>query len=180
MRNVTAATEGGSGTMRRVAAKALLWLDRLEKITVVSLCGSIVLLVFMGVLSRYLFHYSIAWSEELARFMFLWGALFGAASACKTGQHGGIPLLVDKFPPWLQRATEVFVGICMLTFIGYLAWQAYGTTMRAMASGQSSMTTGIPVWVINFGMFLSFCLAIFRTIQGFLIGSYRIDKPVVE
>lgn len=163
-----------------IATKALLWLDRLEKATVVALCGSIVLLVFTGVLSRYIFHYSIAWSEELSRFMFLWGALLGAASACKTGQHGGIPLLVDKFPRGLQRITEVFVGICMLVFLGYLAWQAWGTTQRALMSGQTSMTTGIPVWVINFGMFLAFALAIFRTIQGFIIGSYRIDKPIVE
>ncbi|MFC6671609.1 TRAP transporter small permease [Marinobacterium aestuariivivens] len=166
--------------MKYVAAKATSWLDRLEKFTVVTFCGSIVILIFMGVLSRYFFHYSIAWSEELARFLFLLGALFGAASACKTGQHGGIPLLVDKFPPALQRVTEVFVGICMLVFIGYLAWQSYGTTMRALASGQTSMTTGISIWVINLGMFLAFCLAFVRTVQGLIIGAYRIDKPIVE
>nr|WP_158651746.1 TRAP transporter small permease [Marinobacterium profundum] len=166
--------------MRYVAAKATSWLDRLEKFTVVTLCGSIVVLIFMGVLSRFFFHYSIAWSEELARYMFLLGALFGAAAACKTGQHGGIPLLVDKLPPAWQRVTEVIVGICMLVFIGFLAWLSYGTTLRALASGQSSMTTGIPVWVINGGMFLAFSLAFLRTIQGLILGAYRIDKPLVD
>jgi TRAP-type C4-dicarboxylate transport system permease small subunit len=68
----------------------------------------------------------------------------------------------------------------MLVFIGYLAWLSYGTTMRALASGQTSMTTGIPVWVINLGMFMAFTLAFLRTIQGLFLGAYRIDKPVVD
>jgi C4-dicarboxylate transporter DctQ subunit len=156
------------------------WLDRAEKFIVVVLVGSIVLLVFSGALSRYVFSYSIAWSEELARFFFLWGALFGAAAACKYGQHGGIPLIVDKFPPRWQRVVEAVVLVGMLGFLGYLAWQSWGTMIRAMASGQISMTTKIPIWVVNAGMCAAFSLAVLRTIQGFLLGAYRIDRPVVE
>jgi TRAP-type C4-dicarboxylate transport system permease small subunit len=156
------------------------WLDRVEKFIVVFLIGGIVLLVFSGALSRYVFSYSIAWSEELARFFFLWGALFGAAAACKYGQHGGIPLLVDKFPPTAQRWVERLVLVGMLGFLGYLAWQSFGTTGRAFSTGQISMTTKIPIWAVNLGMFIAFCLAILRTIQGYFLGAFRIDKPIVE
>ncbi|HPG21714.1 MAG TPA: TRAP transporter small permease [Amaricoccus sp.] len=156
------------------------WLDRAEKTLVVFLVGGIVLLVFSGALSRYVFSYSIAWSEELARYFFLWGALFGAAAACRFGQHGGIPLLVDRFPPKLQRAVEVLVIVGMLSFLGYLTWQSWEATARAFASGQTSLTTKIPIWVVNAGMFAAFALSILRTIQGFLRGAYRIDQPVVE
>lgn len=156
------------------------WLDRVEKALVVFLIGGIVVLVFSGALSRYVFAYSIAWSEELARFFFLWGALFGAAAACRFGQHGGIPLLVDKFPPAAQRWVERLVLAGMLSFLGYLAWQSFGTTGRAWSTGQISMTTKIPIWAVNLGMLIAFCLAILRTIQGYLEGAYRIDKPVIE
>lgn len=156
------------------------WLDRVEKTLVVVLVGGIVLLVFSGALSRYVFSYSIAWSEELARYFFLWGALFGAAAACRFGQHGGIPLLVDKFPPRLQRWVEALVLVGMLSFLGYLTWQSWAATARAFASGQTSLTTKIPIWVVNAGMFAAFALAILRTIQGFLLGAYRIDQPVIE
>jgi len=155
-------------------------LDRIEKAIVVFLIGGIVVLVFSGALSRYAFSYSIAWSEELARFFFLWGALFGAAAACRYGQHGGIPLLVDKFPPAAQRWVERLVLVGMLSFLGYLAWQSLGTTGRAWSTGQISMTTKIPIWAVNLGMLIAFCLAILRTIQGYLAGAYRIDRPVVE
>lgn len=152
-------------------------LDRIEKVIVVFLIGGIVILVFSGALSRYVFAYSIAWSEELARFFFLWGALFGAAAACKYGEHGGIPLLVDKFPPAWQRWVERLVLVGMLGFLGYLAWQSFGTTGRAWSTGQISMTTKIPIWAVNLGMLIAFSLAILRTVQGYLLGNFRIDRP---
>jgi C4-dicarboxylate transporter, DctQ subunit len=166
--------------MRKVLVTLGIWLDGAEKFLVVVLCGGIVVLVFSGALSRYVFSYSMAWSEELARLLFLWGALFGAAAACRYGQHGGIPLMVDKLPPWLQRVVEAVVFAGMLGFLGYLAWQSWETTTRALASGQINMTTKIPIWVVNAGMFAAFCLAILRTVQGFLQGAYRVDRPNLE
>lgn len=156
------------------------WLDRAETLVIVGCCAGIVALVFMGVLSRFLFHYAIAWSEELARFLFLWGALFGAAAACRTGQHGGIPLLIDKLPKGAQRVVEVLVGTGVTVFLGYLVWQSLGTTGRTLASGQRSMTTGIPIWAVNGGMLLAFMLAVLRSIQGFLAGVYRADSMHAE
>ena len=166
--------------MKSFAERLLGALDWIEKYLVVFFCAGIVLLIFFGVLSRFVFHYSIAWSEELARYFFLWGALFGAAAACKTGQHGGIPLLVDRFSPGARRIVEWLVVVGMVGFLGYLAWQSYGTTMRALGSGQKSMTTHIPVWVVNGGMLLAFVLAVVRTLQGFLRGAYRADQATVE
>lgn len=163
--------------MRAALIAMETWLDRIEKFIVVFLIGGIVILVFSGALSRYVFSYSIAWSEELARFFFLWGGLFGAAAACKYGEHGGIPLLVDKFPPRWQRWVERLVLAGMLGFLGYLAWQSFGTTGRAWSTGQISMTTKIPIWAVNLGMAIAFCLAIVRTIQGYLLGLFRIDRP---
>jgi C4-dicarboxylate transporter DctQ subunit len=156
------------------------WLDRLERLVIVLCCAGIVVLIFSGVVSRFALHYAIAWSEELARFLFLWGALFGAAAACRTGQHGGIPLIVDHLSPTWQRRVEVLVGLGVTLFLGYLAWQSLGTTIRAFGSGQTSTTTHIPIWVVNLGMMLAFLLAVLRSIQGFLTGAYRPSAAHVE
>ena len=164
------------GWLRRLGT----WLDRAEAAVIIACGAGIVLLIFSGVLSRFVFHYSIAWSEELARFLFLWGALFGAAAACRTGQHGGIPLLMDRLSPGAQRAVEIVVGLGVTGFLGYLAWQSWGTTGRAWSTGQVSTTTGIPIWVVNGGMLLAFLLAVLRSIQGFLTGAYRSDSAHVE
>ena len=156
-----------------------LILDRFEKVVVVILLTGIVVLIFSGVLSRFVFHYSIAFSEELARFIFVWGSLLGAASALKTGEHGGIPLLVNRLGSRGRRVIEIFVALGVVTFMGYLVFMTGVSTMKSFASGQISTTTEIPVWTINLGMMLAFLVGFIRSIQGFFLGSFKPEiKPI--
>ncbi len=70
-------------------------LDNIERYMIILCMLLIVVLVFLGVLSRFIFHYSIAWSEELVRYLFIWGGLFGAAAGFRYGKHSGVPLIVE-------------------------------------------------------------------------------------
>lgn len=156
------------------------WLDFLEFWFIVLACVSIVLLVFAGVLSRFVFAQPMAWSEELARYMFLWAALVGAAAACRSGQHGGIPILVDKFPGPIKKAVELFIVAMILIVLAVLAWQSYGSTMMAISSGQTSLASGVPVWLINGIALIAYALAMLRTVQGYLAGVYHPDNAQTE
>lgn len=155
-------------------------LDRAEFWFIVLACVGIVLLVFAGVLSRFVFAQPMAWSEELARYLFLWAALVGAASACRNNQHGGIPLLVDKFPPALQRAAEIFVTAVVLLVLCVLAWQSVESTQQGLESGQTSLASGIPIWVINGIALIAYLLAILRTLQGYRAGAYHARNAQAE
>lgn len=162
----------------------LLALDKLEKSIVVLFLTGIVVLIFSGVLSRFVFHYSIAFTEELARFLFVWGALLGAASAFKTGEHGGVPLLANRFSPRWQRVVEVLVALGVTGFMGYLVFMTAVSTMKSYQSGQISTTTEIPVWIINLGMMLAFAMGVVRSIQGLFLGAFRpephLDRPAED
>ena len=156
-----------------------LLLDLFEKVFVVILLTGIVVLIFSGVLSRFVFHYSIAFSEELARFFFVWGSLLGAASALKTGEHGGIPLVVNRLGERGRRIVEIFVALGVISFMGYLVFMSGVSTFKSFGSGQISTTTEIPVWTINFGMMLAFLIGLIRSIQGFFLGSFSPEvKPI--
>lgn len=148
-------------------------LDRLEKIIVVACCIGIVVLIFAGVLSRYVFHFSIAWSEEFARFLFLWGSLFGAAAAFKEQGHGGLPILVERLPRAGRRAFEVLCFALVSVFLCYLVWQSWATVVASFSSDQHSIITGFPIWTVNAGMLLAFALAVVRNVQGYRRGIYR-------
>ena len=52
-----------------------------------SLLVSIVIITFVQVLFRYVFQFSLAWTEELARYIFLWLAALSIAYAFKTKAH---------------------------------------------------------------------------------------------
>jgi C4-dicarboxylate transporter DctQ subunit len=148
-------------------------LDRLEFWFIALACAAIVVLVFLGVLSRFVFAQPMAWSEELARYLFLWAALVGAAAGCRSNQHGGIPLLVHKFPQSWQRVVEFFVTGLVLVVLVVLAWQSFESTSQGVASGQTSLASGVPIWLINGIAMLAYLLAILRTAQGFRAGVYH-------
>lgn len=155
-------------------------LDRAEFWFIVLASAGIVVLVFAGVLSRFVFEQPMAWSEELARYLFLWAALVGAASACRNNQHGGIPLLVHKFPAIGQRFAEIFVAAMVLLVLGVLAWQSLGSTQQGLESGQTSLASGIPIWVINGIALVAYLLAMLRTIQGYRAGAYHARNAQAE
>ena len=153
-------------------------LDHAEKVLVVLFLVGIVVLIFSGVLSRFLFHYAIAFTEELARFLFVWGALLGAASALRTGEHSGIPLLANRFGPRGKRVIELFVAVGVTGFMGYLVFMTWQSTSRSYLSGQISTTTEIPVWVINLGMLIAFAIGVVRCLQGFFEGAFKPETHI--
>ena len=147
----------------------VFWLvfDKIERYMVIFCLISIVLLVFFGVVSRFVFHYAIDWSEELVRYMFIWGGLFGASAAFKNGKHSGVPLVIERLPAAMQRASAWSVMIASAGYCGFMALQGFRGTMRAFATNQLSSSTGIPVWVVNLIMALAFTWCAIRALQFF-------------
>ncbi len=75
-------------------------------------------LVFANVLTRYVFHYAIPWSEEMARFLEIWVCFLGAALLYKEDGHMGLDILVKVLPKQLARLCQVIVDLIVL----YIAW----------------------------------------------------------
>ncbi len=55
--------------------------DRLEEGLIAALIAATTLIIFYQVVMRYVFHDSPAWSEEIARFMFVWESWLGVSLA---------------------------------------------------------------------------------------------------
>lgn len=140
-------------------------LDIVERWLIIACLGGIAVLTFAGVLSRFLFHYSIAWAEELVRYLFLWGALLGAAAAFRHGGHAGIPFLVEKLPPAGQRWAARAVSLMTALFFIVLARNTYDVVALSRRSGQISPATGVPYWVVNVGLMAGIVLAAIRSLE---------------
>lgn len=59
----------------------------LTEISAGVLVAAEILILLLGVVSRYVFHSSITWSDELASILFLWLAMLGSVAACQRGGH---------------------------------------------------------------------------------------------
>lgn len=83
-------------------------LKYLIEIPAAVLVLSEIILLGSGVVARYVFHRPIAWSDELATALFLWLAMFGAATALRRGEHMRLTTLVDLAGPRLRGWLEAF------------------------------------------------------------------------
>lgn len=83
--------------------------------TIISLfLLSMVALVFLNVVLRYGFDSGITWSEEMARFLFVWIVFLGAIVAYKEKAHLGVDLFIGFLPPIGQKAMYVIINIIVI------------------------------------------------------------------
>ena len=109
----TAADAGTPDVPRRRSLWASLdkYLGYLVEIPAAALVVTEVLVLFAGVVFRYLLHRPLIWSDELASILFLWLAMLGAVVAFRRGEHMRMTALVARVSP-TQRAFLDVIGIC--------------------------------------------------------------------
>lgn len=93
------------------------WIGPAVDWVVGGLVGSLVLLVGSGVLSRYIFNYSLAWSDELAGLGFVWLTLLGSVAACRRRTHMAMGFFPKWFAPAGQRRVGLYVNAAVLIFL---------------------------------------------------------------
>lgn len=122
--------------------------DLFEKITVRMVACLLMILtfnVFFQVLSRHLIKMPMVWTEEIARFSFIWCAFLGASLAVKNKAHFAVQLLTERFKS-LNKSFAVFVYLCMLIVAGVFLIQ--GIRYSIMGLDRISPTVNIKmIWI---------------------------------
>jgi len=75
-------------------------------------------LVFVNVICRYVFNFSIIWAEEVSQYLMIWIAYLGAGLALREGRHVALEMLHDRLPAPLSRIVRIVVGGALLALLG--------------------------------------------------------------
>lgn len=103
---------------------AVVLLGRAERVLVVANQAVIVSLmmlmaglVFANVITRYVFGFSLNWSEEIARYAMVWVTYLGAGLAMREGQHVAIEYLQSVLPRRWQPYVRAGVWLVIMAFL---------------------------------------------------------------
>ncbi len=98
--------------------------------TIEIFAGTLVLIeiivLFAGVISRYVFHHPLIWSDEVATIGFLWLTMSGAVVALRRGQHMRMTALISQLSPDKRAFLEALatgVSLAFLLLILMPAWE---------------------------------------------------------
>jgi len=84
-----------------------------------------IVILFAGVVARYVLHQPLVWSDELASILFLWLAMLGAVVAFRRGEHMRMTAMVAMAGPRLWAYLDVVATAAALAFLLMVAWPAY-------------------------------------------------------
>ncbi len=108
---------------------ALRRLDRLLGALIAAPTAALVLaeviVLLSGVISRYVFHRPIIWSDELASTLFLWLSMLGSAMALHRSEHMRMTALVGMLSPPVRLVLDVVATVGGLAFLLMILRSAY-------------------------------------------------------
>ena len=94
--------------------------DKVNQALVLFLMSAMCLDLLAQVVFRYLFSHPLTWSEELARYIFVWIALFGAAWCGRHHIHVRMTAVVGMLPVNVQRWLQFLVSFICAACCWYL------------------------------------------------------------
>jgi TRAP-type C4-dicarboxylate transport system permease small subunit len=128
--------------------------DRLEEGACVLVFAVMTVVAFVNVITRYVVHYALAFTEEIVVSLFVWLTLLGTAIAFRQGSHLAFEVLIDRAPVAWRRASiwlSAALGVALFAALAYYgvrqieSERLLGTTSEALAIPQWWYTAGIPV-----------------------------------
>ncbi|MCM3716121.1 TRAP transporter small permease [Alkalihalobacillus oceani] len=114
--------------------------------------------IFAQIISRYLLGESLSWSEELARFIMVWGVFIGSAIATRYQSLIAVEILPQKLPERFAKWVKLLVYAIIIIFCYYLF--SYGIDMVRQVILQKSpamqISMAIPYSSVPIGTLLIF------------------------
>lgn len=105
------------GRMPRISAKVSNVSEKAVRFLLVGIVAVMTVIIIFQVFLRYLFLFSLSWSEEVARYLMIWASFLGASLAVKYGMHIGVEYLVNRFSPGTKRAVAIMAKASILLFL---------------------------------------------------------------
>ena len=179
---------GGLARVDRALGSLVEWPAALLVLADIAVLGA-------GVVSRYLLHSPLLWSDELASILFLWLAMLGSVVALRRGEHMRMTALVSGASPPRRALMEAVATLACLAFLALVvapAWE-YAAEERAITTPALEISNlwraaALPVGIVLMAVFAALRLlrsAGLRTglgavlIVGGLVGLFWLAAPML-
>lgn len=158
-------------------SKALTVLDRILFTAIGLLLGAMVVDVTIQVIFRYVIQNPPVWTEELARYLFIWQIFLATGLAFGRGSHIVVDVLILVLPTAGKRGLLIISTSVVLGFLIVLAWQ--GVNMVGYTSNTYSTTLPLNIGVVYAALPTGAAISAFYVLPR-LVGLIRGDHISAE
>ena len=97
----------------------------------ITLFMAILLTMVLQIFFRYVLSAPLTWTEELARYLYIWACWFGAPVAMRRGNHVAISVLAERFPRQIAQVVTLILHLVALFFLFELTYQGVLLALRS-------------------------------------------------
>lgn len=153
------------------------WIDLPAIIMFVAL-AAIVLLQFV---SRYVLNDSVAWTEEIARYLLMGVAYAGSVTALRKGEHIFLEFLYRRISIPSVKPLAIMVDLISVVFHGALTVLAIGLALEADRRMISiDLPKAIVYWFVAAALFAATIIAVRRLIERAKLSSAEILRDIEQ
>jgi TRAP-type transport system small permease protein len=124
---------------------------------------------YVGFIPRYI------WTEEMARFFFIWMIMLGAMIGVREGTHFDVDLLPDLSPRW-NAVLRGIMHLAILIFALIFVYYGYQFTKEAIDGERTSELADLPLWFIFVAWPLAGVTWLLFTIEK-LLAEFHLVRP---
>lgn len=116
-------------------------MDLILKYVLVTLSLSMVAIIFAQVITRYFLKIPLVWSEELARYLFMWTIFLGSAVAVGNKGHVVIDFVIRLVPEKYMPYNELLVNSIIVVYLVFMTYSSF----QVLPVVQSSLTSALGI-----------------------------------
>ena len=135
----------------------------LAKASVIAVSVVMVVVTLAQVVFRYVLAAPLPWSEELARYCFVWIVFLGGAIGLERGIHLGVDLFVNLLPSKLRTGLDVLSSVMIGCFAAAVIYASFPVIEMNML--QRSPAMGVQMSWIYIAVPISMALILLISIE---------------
>jgi len=131
--------------MKRLRSPRTL-IDRMVDIAAIAAFSSMFACVLAQVGFRYFLNDPLTWSDELARYLFVWVSFLGWIIAARRRSHLAIDMLATRLSARGAAACRIIGAFAALAFAALLGWQGWRLMLRNLDVDTTALA--IPMGIV--------------------------------
>ena len=120
---------------------------------------------FINVITRYVLKYSMAFTEELTLYIFVWITLIGTAIAFREGANMAVTVFYNLFPKNVKKILYYISVICTIIFMGLMGYYGILEVYDEILMDAMTEAMSLPVWWFTISVPIGSIVAIIGTLQ---------------
>lgn len=152
--------------------KIIRWLDRhIEELLLTIFSSVMVVVIFVQVVMRQL-DSSLSWSEEMARFCFIWLIYIGISYGVKKQRHIKVDVVLLMLNEKGKIILNMISNLLFVVFALFVIYYGFDIASKLLEFGQKSPALQIPMGLVYMATPVGMGLTLIRLIQN-LIKQFR-------